>query len=93
MTNQYLPTNINSPRNPRETGANLILTLDDEFVIITANAPQITLPTAVQIPISVNRARSNRWPGGREGEQAHLSPGWLDVSVAELLHAGREYRW
>lgn len=50
MTNQYLPTNINSPRNPRETDANLTLNLDDEFVIITANAPQITLPTAVQIP-------------------------------------------
>ena len=50
MTDQYLPTNINAPRVPRETDADLLLTLDDEFVIITANAPQLTLPTAVQIP-------------------------------------------
>ena len=50
MTGQYLPTNINAPRNPRETDADLVLNLDDEFVLITANAPQITLPTAAQIP-------------------------------------------
>ncbi len=50
MTSQYLPTNINAPRSPRGTDADLLLTLDDEFVIITANAPQLTLPTAVQIP-------------------------------------------
>lgn len=50
MTSQYLPTNINAPRNPRETDVDLRLNLDDELVVITAGAPQITLPNATVIP-------------------------------------------
>ncbi len=50
MTSQYLPTNINAPRGPRETDVDLELNLDDELVIITAGAAQITLPNATVIP-------------------------------------------
>ena len=50
MTSQYLPTNINAPRGPRETDVDLALNLDDELVIITAGAPQSTLPNATVIP-------------------------------------------
>lgn len=50
MTGQYLPTNINAPRSPRETDVGLVLNLDDELIIITAAAPQITLPNATVIP-------------------------------------------
>jgi len=51
MTEQYPPTNINGPRLPRrDVVGDIQLNLDDEFVVITAGDPNITLPNARVIP-------------------------------------------
>ena len=51
MTEQYLPTNINGPRLPRrDVVGDIQLNLDDEFIVITAGNPNITLPNATVIP-------------------------------------------
>lgn len=61
MTEQYLPTNINSPRGSRLITESAFLTLDDDLVVVETSGSSIAvvLPDATQIPAREIKFKAN----------------------------------